>query len=99
MTIHADRGRWHTSRRRRFHGRVAIATIDAVIADVVLVAKLNWLLALDVLAGVPARAQNLSAHPERGQENEGGAENRRAREVVCADEISGASPQMKLSKR
>jgi len=63
---------------------VAIAAVDAVIADVVLMTELNWLLPLDVLAGVPARPQNLRSHPECGEQNEGGAENRCAREIVCA---------------
>jgi hypothetical protein len=33
---------------------MTIAAIDAVIAYVVFVTELNWLLALDVLSGVPA---------------------------------------------
>jgi hypothetical protein len=33
---------------------MTVATINAVVAHVVLMTKLNWLLALDVLAGVPA---------------------------------------------
>jgi hypothetical protein len=32
---------------------MAITTINAVIADVMFVTELNWLLTLDVLAGVP----------------------------------------------
>jgi hypothetical protein len=63
---------------------VAVTTIDAVIADVVLMTELNWLLSLDVLAGVPAGTQNLRSDPKRCKQNEGGAENRRAREIVGA---------------
>src|SRR5438105_182414 len=62
VAVHANCGRRHTRRRRSFNRRMAIATIDAVVADVVLMTKLNWLLPLDVLARVPARASNLSSH-------------------------------------
>jgi hypothetical protein len=46
---------------------VAIAAINAVVADVVLVTELNWLLALDVLAGVPSGAQYLGSDPKRSK--------------------------------
>src|SRR5512141_1586058 len=67
MAIHADRSRWHSRRGGLFNRRVTVAAINAVIADVVLVAELNWLLALDVLAGVPPRPRNLRGHPQGGQ--------------------------------
>ena len=54
VAVHANGGRRHARRRRSFNRRMAIATIDAVVADVVFMTELNWLLALDVLAGVPA---------------------------------------------
>src|SRR5437667_836053 len=58
VAIHADRRRRHPRGIRSLNRRVAIATIDAVIAHVVLVTELDWLLALDVRAGVPAGSIN-----------------------------------------
>jgi hypothetical protein len=63
---------------------VAIAAIDAVVAHVMLVTELNWLLALDVRAGVPARAVDADSDKQRGDENEDGAEDRGSRQIVCA---------------
>src|SRR5437870_13430777 len=54
VAVHANRGRRHARRRRSFNRRVAIPTIDAVVADVVIMTKLTWLLPLDVLARVTA---------------------------------------------
>src|SRR4030095_1520280 len=61
---------------------MAITAINAVVADVVFMTELNGLLALDVLAGVPARASDLCGHPKRRREHKDSAENRRARQVV-----------------
>src|ERR1700756_4003686 len=52
MTIHADRGRRNASGCGRLDRSMTIATVDAVIADVVFVTELDWLLALDPLTGV-----------------------------------------------
>lgn len=52
--------RWrHASRSGRFDRRVAIAAIDAVVANVVFVAELNWLLFFDKLPGQVRRAGEL----------------------------------------
>ena len=84
MTAHANLRRRHAGRRRLLHRRVTVTAIDAVVPDVMFVTELNWLLALDVLAGVPARAINLSRHPERSEENKDRAEDRGPRQVIGA---------------
>jgi len=55
---------------------MAIATIDPIVAHVMLVAELNWLLALDPLARVPARASYFCRHPKSGEQNENSAVDR-----------------------
>src|SRR6266404_8166075 len=54
VAVHADRSRRHAGGRGRLDRSVAVTTVDAVIADVMLVTELDWLLALDPLAGVPS---------------------------------------------
>lgn len=54
VTTHAHCRRRHARGRRGLDRRVAITAIDAIVADVVFVTELNGLLALNVLAGVPA---------------------------------------------
>src|SRR5438309_10022308 len=51
VTVHACAGRRHAGGSRCLNRGVTVAAIDAVIADVMFVAELNWLLALDPLAG------------------------------------------------
>ena len=63
---------------------MTVTAIDAVIADVMLMTELNWLLALDVSARVPARSSDLSGDPKRGQQNKDRAKDRGSREVVGA---------------
>ena len=82
VTVHADGRRRNAGRRRRFDRRVAIAAIDAVVADVVFVTELNWLVALDPLTGVPGRTINLSGYPKRGDENKNGSIDRSLGERV-----------------
>src|ERR1051326_4984868 len=53
MTVHADLRSSNTRGRRSLNRGVTVTTVDDVIADVVFMAELNWLLALDVGAGVP----------------------------------------------
>src|SRR5229473_4717707 len=84
VTVHADRGRRHARGRRRLNRGVAVTTVDAVIANVMLVTELDWLLALDPLAGVPTRAGNLGRHKQRRQQNEDRAVNRGPRQIVRA---------------
>ena len=63
---------------------MTVTTIDTVIADVMLMTKLNWLLAFDVRAGVPTRSGDLCRDPKRGKQNKDRPEDRGSREVVGA---------------
>lgn len=54
---------------------MAITTVDAVIAYVMFVTKLDWLLSLYPLPRVPGRAIDFGADPERGEQNKDSAEN------------------------
>ena len=76
MTIHADSRRRYSRRRGRFDRRVTVTTVDAVIAYVVFMAELKWLLALDVLPGVPAGTSDLGRHPKRREKDKDRAEDR-----------------------
>src|SRR6185436_11478481 len=73
MTGHTDLSRRHACRCRSLNRCMAITAINAVVADVVFMTELNGLLALDVLPGVPARAGDLSGHPEGRQEDKDSA--------------------------
>ena len=84
VAIHANRGRRYSCRSRGLHGRVTIAAINAVIADVMFVAELDWLLALDILAGVPARPSDFCGDPQCGQQDKNRAVNRGSRKIVGA---------------
>jgi hypothetical protein len=53
---------------------VAIAAINPVVAGVVLVAKLNGLLALDKSSGRPGRTVDSRDHPERAENYKDGSE-------------------------
>ena len=57
MAIHAGFRRGNTGERRSFDARVTVTTVDAVIANMVLVAKLHWLLARHALVGDVRRAR------------------------------------------
>jgi hypothetical protein len=63
---------------------VAIAAIDTVIANMMLMTELDWLLALDPLAGVPSRPSDLCRDPKAREQNEDGAINRGPRQIVRA---------------
>src|SRR5215813_5930662 len=84
VTAHANRGRRNPCGRRSLDRRMTVTAVNAVIADVVLVTELNWLLALDVRARVPARAVDLGGDKQRGDQNEYRAEDRGPRQIVCA---------------
>jgi len=49
-----------------------------------LMTELDWLLALDPLAGVPSRPGNLCRDPKGREENEDRAINRGSRQIVRA---------------
>ena len=53
VAIHARVRGGHASRRRCFYRSMAVAAINAVVSHVMFVAKLDGLLSLDPLAGVP----------------------------------------------
>ena len=83
MTIHAGVGRRHSGGGSGFDGGVAVAAIQTVVADVVLVTKLHRLLAFDPLPRVPGRAIQFRRDPQRRHENENSAIDRELRECVC----------------
>jgi hypothetical protein len=58
MAIHAGFRRGNTGECRSFDARVTVTTVDAVIANMVLVAKLHGLLARHALVGDVRRARN-----------------------------------------
>src|SRR6266404_7245108 len=84
VAIHAHRRRRNSSRGRSLNRRVAIAAVDAVVAHMMLMTELDWLLALDPLAGVPSRSSNLCGDPKGREQNEDGPINRGPRQIVRA---------------
>ncbi len=84
VAIHAHRRRRHSGGCRSLNRRMTVTAIDAVIADVMLMTKLNWLLALDVCARVPAGSRDLGRDPKRGKQNKNRAKDRGSREIVGA---------------
>jgi hypothetical protein len=63
---------------------VAVATINTVIADVMLVTKLDGLLTLNPLAGVPRRTIQFRSHPKSSYQDENRAVDRKLCERVGA---------------
>jgi hypothetical protein len=61
---------------------MAVAAINAVVADVVLVTKLDRLLSLNPLPGVPGRTVQFRGYPQRRDENENRPINRQLGERV-----------------
>ena len=84
MTTHAHAGRRHSRGRRSFDGRVTVAAIDAVVADVMFVAELYGLLPLDPLPGVPGRSVQRDGDPQQGDSYKNSAVNRDFRQRVGA---------------
>ena len=74
VTVHARFRRRHAGGRRLLHRRMAITTIDAVIANVMFMAKLDWLLPFDPLSCVPGRAIDFIGYPKGGKQDEDRAE-------------------------
>ena len=70
VAIHTSLGRRNTGGSSPFYGRVTVAAIDAVIADVVLMTELNGLFAIDERTSVPRRTINLGKCPHGGAQNE-----------------------------
>ena len=63
---------------------MTITTIDAIVADVMLMAELDWLLGFDPLARVPSGSSNFCRDPEGREQNKDGAVNRGSRQIVRA---------------
>jgi hypothetical protein len=84
MTIHAGVGWRHPSRGSNFHRRMAVAAINAIVAHVVLMTKLDGLLAFNPLPRVPGGTIQLRGHPQRCDKDKNGAINRQLREGVRA---------------
>lgn len=63
---------------------MAVAAIDPVVADVMLMTELYRLLPFDPLAGVPGRTIDFSADPKCCKQDENGAENAELGERVGA---------------
>lgn len=66
VTVHARFRRRHAGRRRLLDRRMAITAIDAVVANVMFMAKLDWLLPFDPLSCVPGRAIDFRTDPKGG---------------------------------
>ena len=84
VAIHARVRGWHAGRRRCFYRGMAVAAINAVVPNVVLMTKLDRLLPLEPLARVPGRAVEFRCNPKNGNENEDSAINRELGQRVCA---------------
>ena len=84
VAIHAHGRRRNSGRSGSLDRRVAIATIDAVVADMMLMTELDWLLGLDPLTGVPSRSSDFRRYPEGCEQNKDGAVNRGPRQIVRA---------------
>ena len=84
MTVHAGGGGGQTGGRRGFNRGVAVAAIDAVVADMMLMTKLDRLLALNPLAGVPGRAIQLSRDPQQRNQNKNRTIDGQLCQRVCA---------------
>ena len=84
MAVHAGLCGWKAGRRSGFNRGVTIAAIQSIVSDVVLMTKLDWLLALDPLPRVPGRTVQLRSHPKRGEQNKNRAVDRSLRECVRA---------------
>jgi hypothetical protein len=61
---------------------VAVTAIDSVVADVMFVAKLDWLLSFDPLAGIPRGTIQLNGDPQQRHSNENSAIDRDFRQRV-----------------
>jgi hypothetical protein len=84
VAIHAGLRRRDAGESRRFYGGVTIAAVDAFIADVMLVAELNRLLAREVGLRVVGGPSELRHKPERYADEEYRAEDTQPGNDVCA---------------
>ena len=84
MTIHAGVSWRHPSRGSNFHRRMAVAAINTIVAHVVLMTKLDGLLAFNPLPCVPGGTIQLRGHPQRSDQDKNGAIDGELREGVRA---------------
>ena len=84
VAIHAGFCRWNAGGRRVLYPRVTIAAIDAIVADVMLVAELHGLLARLILVGQIWRTCGSQNSRERQSHQEKRRENTEAGDEVCA---------------
>ena len=84
VAVHARRGRRQARGRRSFDGSVTVATINAIVTDVMFMTELNRLLTFDPLASVPGRTIQLNSDPQQSDDYENSAINRDFRQRVCA---------------
>jgi hypothetical protein len=73
MAIHARLYRRYPRERRTLNGRVAITTVDSVIAHVVFVAELNGLLTFGKGASVIRRSLDRRESPGHATKNKDGS--------------------------
>ncbi len=88
MTIHANFYRRHSRKRRRFHRRVTVAAIDAVVADMMLVAKRHWLIDVDANAGRVRRAHKQPQHQQNRRADKHRAKNADPRNRIRTERIT-----------
>jgi hypothetical protein len=84
MTIHTGFCGWNAGGRRVLDPRVTVAAIDAIVADVVLVAKLHGLLARLILVGQIRRTCGSQNSRQRQSHQKKRGEDTEPRDEVCA---------------
>src|ERR687884_55243 len=84
MTVHAGLGGRQTGKGRVFDGGVAVTTVDAIIADVMLVTERDGLLHRVADARDIRRAKHQSADREQPRDNERTSKDAHARNGVRA---------------
>jgi hypothetical protein len=82
VAIHASLGRWDARGRRRFHSRVAVPTINSVVADVMLVTELNRLLPRHILVRKIGRSRSDQHSGERQTSQKQGRKDTESRDEV-----------------
>jgi hypothetical protein len=85
MTVHACFRRWNACRRRELDTRMAVPAIDAVVADVVLVAELNGLISRYILIRQNGRTRRHENACQRQTRQE-----KRRKDTEPGDEIRAA---------
>ena len=84
MTAHTGLGWRDTRKRELLYGRMAVAAVNSVIADVVFVAELNGLLTREESLGVVRGSVKLQQHPDGYADKKYSAEDCNLRNKVRA---------------